>query len=76
MMLHRYKRYTIVVFAGHENSTGNYMPGAVILWTDNDGKKVDRSLTFRSPCLTSLYAMAVALDEAKGWIDQRLDEPG
>jgi hypothetical protein len=74
-MYHRYKHYRIDAFAVSAVSTGKYLPQAVISWEDRDGNKVEQTLTFATPCLTSMYATAVALDEAKVWIDQRLDNP-
>jgi hypothetical protein len=71
--MHQYKNYSITVFAALEESTGKFIPEAVISWEGRDDNQVEHTLTFAIPCLTSLYAMAVALDEAKLWIDRRLD---
>ena len=47
---------------------------ALISWKLSEANQGQHSLNSTARCDTSVYALAVALDEAKSWIDIRILE--
>lgn len=74
-MTQNYRDHAITVLAGLDEYTGAFLPEASITWKSLEGNHMEHSLTSTTVCLTIMYALAVALDEAKVWIDERLDKP-
>ena len=48
---------------------------AVISWSVSEADQGQHFLNSTARCDTSVYALAVGLDEAKSWIDRRILEP-
>ena len=72
-MMQRYKDHTVILSAGSDENTGKFTPVASIAWETHDGIHAEHSFTSPERCITRLYAIAVAFDEAKSWIDRRLN---
>ena len=70
--MHLYKDHTIISLGDFDVYTGKFIPVASITWNSN-GNRAEHVLTSSERCLTHLYAMALALDEAKSWVDRRLE---
>jgi hypothetical protein len=67
-----YKDHSIYCSGARDKNTGKYEPVASITWTTSEGNRAEHFLTSSERCHTQIYAVAVALDEAKLWIDRDL----
>ena len=69
-----YKNHTIALDFSYDIRTRRYGPMADIIWNISEADQGRHFLNSNERCTTSLYALAVALDEATSWIDRRLFE--
>jgi hypothetical protein len=72
-MTENYKGHAIILLAGFDEETGAFVPGSSITWASVEGKHMEHSLASTAPCFTLIYALAIAFDEARLWIDRRLE---
>ena len=69
-----YKHHTIALDFSYDRGTRKYQPMAVINWNISEADHGKHFLKSAERCTTSLYALAVALEEAMSWIDKRMIE--
>jgi len=72
-MLQHYKDHAITLLAGLDEDAGGFVPEASITWKTGAGNHIEHSFTSSILCASRVWALALALDQAKEWIDRRLD---
>jgi hypothetical protein len=69
-----YKDHTIALDFSYDRGTRRFRPMAVISWKISEVNQGQHFLNSHERCDTSVYALAVALEEAKSWIERRIVE--
>lgn len=69
-MLQHYKDHAITLLAGLDEDTGAFAPEASITWKTGAVNRIEHSFTSSILCASRVWALALALDEAKSWIDR------